>query len=541
MQSSFDANSIREEIEQAPLHENLGALIAEAAEKYPDNLAWVFVEDSRKPLSYRELAELAARSANSFSALGVRRGSRVGVMLPNVPEFLAAWLGLAHLGACMVPINPACTSGELHYSLTDSGAECLLIDAAKLETFSAIEQTGQILHSIRLLAFGEGGSGDVVAWSTLLAGANPIFTPVEPVNPDDVVSIQYTSGSTGKPKGCLLSHRYWLQAGKVLSTVWPRFERIQCDLPFYYMGPLWRFAVAASYGAALCVPRNYSLSRSRERIRDYKYQMAWANNAVAMLPPDPIERENSLKMIAIFGLAKDLHLPLEERYGVPARESFGMTEVGIATYMPFEDSDMSGTGSCGVVAPFREMEIFDSSGRILPRGQVGELCIRGKGIFLGYHNKPEMTAASFHGDWFRSGDLGFADKNGYFYVIGRIKDTIRRSGENISAAEVEGALSTNPDIKEVAVHGVTDSKRGEEVKACIVLQEGLTDRDLTPNMILAHCLNRLTRFKVPRYIQYYRSLPRTGSDKIAKQRLIDGEGEQISATYDAESSVNSAF
>jgi acyl-CoA synthetase (AMP-forming)/AMP-acid ligase II len=449
-----------------------------------------------------------------------------------VPEFLAAWLGLAQLGAWMVPINPACSPGELQYWLTDSGSEWLLIDATRLQTFFAIERTGQAPDGLRLLAFGDCDKPDIAAWSTLLAAANPTFTPRQAVHMDDVVNIQYTSGSTGKPKGCLLSHRYWLQAGKVISTVWPRFERIQCDLPFYYMGPLWRFAVAASYGAALCVPASYSLSRSRERIRDNQYHMAWANNAVAMLPPDPIERQNSLKMIAIFGLAKDLHRPLEERYGAPARESFGMTEVGIATYMPFEDGHMSGTGSCGIVAPFRQMEVFDPSGNIVPRGQIGEICIKGKGIFQRYHNKPEATSDSFHGEWFRSGDLGRMNEDGYFYIIGRIKDTIRRSGENISASEVEGALSTLTAIKEVAVHAVKDDKRGEEVKACIMLQEGLGPDDLAPETIIAHCLHRLTRFKVPRYIQYYRSLPRTGSDKIAKQRLIDGEGEQLSPLYD---------
>lgn len=524
--------SVRSQIEGAELPDNLGALITRAAERYSDNPAWIFVEQQREPLNYLALGELAARSANAFAERGVRRGSRVGVMMPNVPEFLGAWLGLAHLGAWMVPVNPACTSNELQYWLTDSGAEWLLIDTAKLRTFLDMEPIGQALDKSRLLAFGAGDRGGVADWSALLASAQSNFVPRERVSLDDIANIQYTSGSTGKPKGCLLSHRYWLQAGKVISSVWPSFDRIQCDLPFYYMGPMWRFAVAAFYGAALCVPPSYSLSRSRERIREYRYQMAWANNTVAMLPPDPIERDNSLKMIAIFGLSKHLHRSLEERYAAPARESFGMTEVGIATYMPFDDGHMTGSGSCGIVAPFRQMGVFDPSGRLVAQGDVGEICIKGEGIFQGYYNNSPATAAAFHGEWFRSGDLGRVDADGYFYIIGRMKDTIRRSGENISAMEVEEALSTLAGVKEVAVHEVVDDKRGEEIKACIVLRDGLGAEDVTPIMIAAHCRQRLARFKVPRFVQYYRSLPRTGSDKIAKQRLREGEGEKLGPVHD---------
>jgi acyl-CoA synthetase (AMP-forming)/AMP-acid ligase II len=298
------------------------------------------------------------------------------------------------------------------------------------------------------------------------------------------------------------------------------------------MGPLWRFALAAYQGAALCVPPSYSLSRFRERIRDYEYDMAWMTNPVAMLPPDPIERDNKLKMIAIFGLSKDLHRALEQRYGVPVRDSFGMTEVGFSIYMPLQDAHMSGSGSCGIVTPFRELMIADPKGNPLPPGEIGELCIRGKGILHGYYKKPEATAAAFHGDWFRSGDLARQDENGYFYIVGRIKDMIRRSAENISVTEVESALSTLPSIKEVAVHGVKDDKRGEEVKACVILHDGHSAETVPPEAIIAHGRQHLARFKVPRYVQYYVAFPRTGSNKVAKKRLADGEGERLTAIFD---------
>ena len=150
-----------------------------------------------------------------------------------------------------------------------------------------------------------------------------------------------------------------------------------------------------------------------------------------------------------------------------------MTEIGFSIYMPFRDVHMSGSGSCGIAAPFRELMIADPEGKPVPQGEIGELCVAGLGILQGYYKNPEATAAAFHGRWFRTGDLFRQDENGYYYIVGRIKDMIRRSAENISVTEVETALSIMPAIHEVAVHGVKDEKRGEEVKACVVLKARL--------------------------------------------------------------------
>ncbi len=529
---SESPQEFRRRIEADPLPGSIGALLDQAIDRFADKPAWIFVEEDRTPLSYRALGVLVTKSANAFASLGLGKGTHVGVMLPNVPEFLAAWLAIAKLGARMIPINPTYTPDELRYWLTDGDAELLLLDEACLATFAAMQKTGKVLDMGQLVSWGPSRVENIPRWRDLLSKAPATFAPGVAVALDDIVNIQYTSGSTGLPKGCLLSHRYWIQLGKVLAEAWPQFTRIQCDLPFHYMGPMWRFAVAAFQGAALCVPPAYSLTRFRERLRDYQYDMAWMTNPVAMLPPDPIERENKLKMIAIFGLSKDLHRDIERRYGAPVRESYGMTEIGFATYMPFGDAHMSGSGSCGIVAPFRELMIADAQGKPVEEGEIGELCVAGDGILQGYYKKPEATAASFHGKWFRTGDLFRRDANGYYYIIGRLKDMIRRSAENISVTEVETALSTMAAMQEVAVHGVKDEKRGEEVKACVILKPGFDPRSVTPGDILAHCREHLARFKVPRYVQYYKSFPRTGSDKIAKKRLIDGEGEAVTATFD---------
>jgi acyl-coenzyme A synthetase/AMP-(fatty) acid ligase len=321
--------------------------------------------------------------------------------------------------------------------------------------------------------------------------------------------------------------------GKVKSALWPKFERIQCDLPFYYMGPMWRFSVAAFQGAALCVPPAYSLNRYVERLRRYRIDFGWMTDPVAMLPETPEEGDNNLKLIAIFGLSQPLRSAVAHRFKVPVRDSYGMTEIGSGLYVPMDAEEVAKTASCGVPAPFRRCMIADDAGKPVKQGEVGELCVSGPGILQGYYKKPEATANAFwDGKWFRTGDLFRQDENGYFYIVGRIKDMIRRSAENISAIEVEAALSAMLQIQEAAVIGVKDVKRGEEVKACIVLKPEWTPQTATPQMVVEHCRQHLAKFKLPRYVQFYRALPKTGSNKVAKKQLVDGGGQPQTETFD---------
>jgi acyl-CoA synthetase (AMP-forming)/AMP-acid ligase II len=198
-----------------------------------------------------------------------------------------------------------------------------------------------------------------------------------------------------------------------------------------------------------------------------------------------------------------------------------------------EAEDVAKTASCGIPAPFRRCMIADDTGKPVKQGEVGELCVSGPGILQGYYKKPEATANAFwEAKWFRTGDLFRQDESGNFYIVGRIKDMIRRSAENISAIEVEAALSAMPQIQEAAVIGVKDTKRGEEVKACIILKPEWTPQTVTPQMVVEHCRQHLAKFKLPRYVQYYLALPKTGSNKIAKKQLVDGGGQSQTDTFD---------
>ena len=229
----------------------------------------------------------------------------------------------------------------------------------------------------------------------------------------------------------------------------------------------------------------------------------------------------------------ELHAELERRFGFPARAAFGMTEIGTGLMMPIEGEEMVGSGSCGIAGPFREARIADPDGRTLPAGESGELLIRGPGIMRGYYNKPEATAAAFHGDWFRTGDLAVQDEDGFVTIQGRIKEMIRRAGENISASEVEAALLAIPGIAEAAAVPVPDALRGEEVKACVVLAEGRDMADLPPERIIALCSQRLAPFKVPRLIEYRTApLPRSTSGKVRKPELAAEKADPWQGSWD---------
>jgi crotonobetaine/carnitine-CoA ligase len=209
-----------------------------------------------------------------------------------------------------------------------------------------------------------------------------------------------------------------------------------------------------------------------------------------------------------------------------------MTEIGSGMFVPIEATDMIGSGSCGMASPFRELRIADESGRTLGAGETGELLVRGPGILKGYYNNAKATADAFHDDWFRTGDLFRRDERGYFYIVGRLKDMIRRAGENIAAREVEAVLRLLPEIAEAAALPVPDARRGQEVKAVLVLQPGLTPADLPLDRAIAHCEANLARFKVPRYFAFIDKLPKTPSEKIAKHVLTAGVADLRAGAFD---------
>ena len=520
----------RRQIESEPLPPSIAALLDEAAAAVPDRIALDFFENGEQ-LSYEALRRLVNRLANGMARRGIGRGSHVGVMLPNVSALPATWLALARLGAVMVPMNTAYTPREMDYVVVDGEVEWLVIDHACLPTLAGMTQRPARLTDERVVVVGARAAGRL-AWGDLASGESNEFKGAATAGLDDLLNIQYTSGTTGFPKGCMLSQRYWLTIGKVNARRDGRiYERLLSATPFFYMDPQWMMLMAFYQRATLYVARRQSASKFMDWVRRYRINFCLFPEIVFKQPPSPHDRDNEIVRVNVYGLHKENHAALEERFGFVAREAFGMTEIGSGLFMPIEATDMVGSGSCGMPSPFREARVADLDGNTVPVGEVGELLVRGPGILQGYYNKPEATKAAFHGDWFRTGDLFRQDERGYFYIVGRLKEMIRRAGENIAAREIESVLCALADIAEAAAVPVPDETRGEEVKACIVLQPGASRDRVSPQSIIAHCEKGLARFKVPRYIEYLGELPKTASGKIAKH-ILKGVADPIAGCFD---------
>jgi long-chain acyl-CoA synthetase len=530
-QESLPLPEIRLLLEAEALPRNVGALLDEAAEAVPDRIVLHFI-DTGETFTYRDLRAAVNRLANALMAAGVRKGTHVAVMLPNAPEWPITWLALARIGGVAVPVNTRYTARELNYALDDGAADYLVIHESFLTVLAGLPEPVPRIAG-RVIVVGE-ASGEHRGWRELIDSSDPALTVGDEPGPDDVLNIQYTSGTTGFPKGCLLTHRYWLQCAKTHAGCDGRaYARMLAPTPFFYMTPQWLTLMALFTRGTLYVAARQSATRFIEWLHRFRIDFCLFPAAAYKQQPRSIDRDNAIIRVSTYGFPKASQADLEARFDFVAREAFGMTEIGAGLFVPIEASEMTGSGSCGIAVPWRECRIGGPDGKTLPIGEMGELLFRGPGMLKGYFGKPEATAAAFHGEWFRSGDLARMDAHGYVYIVGRAKDMIRRAGENIAANEIEAVVAALDGIAEVAAVPVPDDMRGEEVKIYVVLQGGFAPHQVSPEAIIAHCRKNLATFKVPRYIEYREApLPRTASDKIAKPSLVSEKSDLRMGSWD---------
>jgi acyl-CoA synthetase (AMP-forming)/AMP-acid ligase II len=528
---TLDLEERRRLIEAEPLPRNIHDLISRAASESGDKVLWHFFENGTR-ITYAEMYARVIGLAAGLQSIGIRKGTHVAVMLPNVEAFPLTWLAIGVLGAVMVPVNVGYQRRELVYVLNDSDAEYLVVDASRMDAVSAGIEAGEIrLNRTKIVVAGGPTPHECTDWSALAVCTERPELPQ--VSLDDLLNIQYTSGTTGFPKGCMLTQRYWIVSGKVNAMRDGRkFERILASTPFYYMDPQWLLLMTVYQRATLFVAAKQSASRFTSWLREFGIEFCLFPYVVFKQPTKSDDRVPTVVRGNVYGVPKGIHAALEERFDFCAREAFGMTEVGSAMFMPIEASDMVGSGSCGKPSPFRECRIVDEQGVEVQTGEIGELVIRGPGILVGYYKNAEATRQALRDGWFHTGDLFRRDERGYFYIVGRVKDMIRRSSENIAAREVESVLNSAPSVLESAAIGVPDEVRGEEVKAYLVLKEGVQPTQDVLHEVIAVCTAQLARFKVPRYYSFRASLPKTPSLKIAKQVLKSEALQPQERTFD---------
>jgi crotonobetaine/carnitine-CoA ligase len=302
-------------------------------------------------------------------------------------------------------------------------------------------------------------------------------------------------------------------------------DRMICCLQFFYNDPPWMLLLALRAGTSMVAMRRFSVSRYWRVVRDLDVTVLFGIASTASLllkaPASDDDLQHKVRLSIQVGIPALLHQELVDRWGVPWVEAYGLTETGVIVSTPVEEAArMIGSGSIGVPCPGANVRILNPDGTEAADGQPGEIVVRAPGLMRGYLNKPAETAETFRGGWLHTGDLGRRDAAGYLYFAGRIKDVIRRAGENVAAAEVETVLRSHPAVLEVAAVPVPDDLLGEEVKVHVLLGDGQGQQALPPAELIAFSADRLARYKVPRYVEYRtEDFERTPSMRVKKENL----------------------
>ena len=480
------------------------------------------------PISWQAAAQQVERLRQAYVKAGYGHGHRIGLLLENRPTFLFHWLAANAVGASVVPINADMRAAELLYLIGHSGL-CLVVTLA-----SRAEDLQQAAHRAGVAC----ATVDPDAATMPPAPAAAPLAGTDP-DPDTECALLYTSGTTGQPKGCRLSNDYFLQAGRWYAAldgvcaVRPGLERIITPLPLNHVNAL-AFSAMVVFTAGGCLvqldrfhPKTWwqSVRASGATIVHYLGVMP------AMLlsaPVGPSDGELAVRWGFGAGVDPKNHAPFEQRFGFPLVEAWAMTETGAAAcVMANTPPRHVGTRCFGIAGPEVEIRLVDDAGQDVPDGEQGELLVRRAGpdprrfFFSGYLKNDAATDEAWAGGWFHTGDTVRRDAAGHLYFVDRKKNVIRRSGENISAVEVESVLNQHPAVKTAAVAAAPDDVRGDEVLACVVLREAVAEaeRPALAARIVAHALRELAYYKAPGYVAFVDSLPLTASQKVQRGEL----------------------
>ncbi|NIE72950.1 acyl--CoA ligase [Pantoea sp. Ap-967] len=514
-------------IEQTVFPASIPAVLDRAAQRFGDAPAIDFFERGES-LSFTALRDTSHKLASALHRLGVKQGTHVALLISNRIEYPVAWLALGILGAVAVPVVTGSTARELKFIFQDANIEFLVVEDTYLAT--ALEAEAGVDPG-KLVLVGEEQAG-FQAYSSLLSAGDSGFTPVNSIEGGQLMNIQYTSGTTGLPKGVMQDHRFWVLAGAIPALMLPNLQSVLSDHPWYYIDPQWMLMTGLYSGARVDFSNGMSVRKFLGWLESRESSLVWFPDPLLKLPETEQDSKNQVQLFMGYHLSTDMQAAIQRRYQAPVREFYGMTEIALGICVPLDCDDPEAIGSCGVPGPFRRARIVDGQGNDVQPGQVGELWITGDGIFSGYYNRPEINAELLVDGWFRTGDLFCQDEKGYFHIVGRIKDMIKRSGENIAALEVEQVLMDLAGIEEAAVVAVPDTDRDQEVKAYVKLARGFTQESVGLSDIHAHCAGLLAKFKIPRYIQYVEEFIYTPSNKVAKHLLVKGVDDLRINSYD---------
>jgi long-chain acyl-CoA synthetase len=482
--------------------------------------------------TFAQARERVAAVAAHLAELGVQQGDRVAIAMRNLPEWPLAFWAATSIGAVAVPLNAWWTGPELAYGLADSGARVLFADAERLERLAPHLAETPVEHVL-----------------SDLADLPPAELPDVEVAPDDVATIMYTSGTTGRPKGAVGTHRNicshvmnsmyaaargaaappTVDAGTTGAAAPPAPPATLLTFPLFHVGGLHSFLVPYTVaGGKVVLLYKWDAALALELIvREGITAVAGVPTTMFELLDEARKRGSDLSSLAGIASGATLVPPelvrrIDDQLASRAAPTngYGLTETSGAAIANAGADYVARPDSVGrPISPVMDVRIADPDGLPVPTGETGEIWISGPTVFAGYFNLPDATAAAIEGGWFRTGDVGRIDDDGFVYVVDRLKDVIIRGGENIYAAEVEAALYEHPDVAEAAIVGVPDERLGEQVAAFVRLRKGSTADSAA---LQTHVAGRLAAFKVPSIVQISdEALPRNAAGKVLKRELRD--------------------
>lgn len=519
-------------------------LFEEAVSVNPDGIATLF---AGARLSYRKLGEKIDQFANVLSGLGVKKGDRVAIVLPNIPAYPIAHFAVLKLGGILVPTNPLYVERELAFQLNNSGAETVIILDQLYEKLSKVRKDTSVKRIIlaevkdflpmvlgvlyglknKSLVQADESKGIYTYRNLMKQSFKPV--PAAKVDPDETAIFLYTGGTTGISKGAVLTHRNLVvNVYQTKSWLWsmnPGQDVLLCALPFFHsygMTTGLHLAVV-SHSTMLLVPR-FELVDVVKQIKKYKPTIFCGvpslYNAISRYSKVSSSDVSSIQLCISGGAAlpADVQSRFEELTGGKLVEGYGLSETSpVALVNPIHGHRKSGT--IGVPIPNTEAKVVHLENREnLNPGQVGELAIKGPQVMKGYWKMPEETSEVLQDGWLYTGDMAIMDQEGFFSIVDRKKDMIISAGMNIYPREVEEVLHQHPNIVEAAVVGIPSKVREETVKAYVVLEE---NQELTQQELIQFCTDKLAKYKIPKRIEFVKELPKSALGKVLKRVLTE--------------------
>ncbi len=489
----------------------------------------------KKPISFYQTNKLANKIANGLIKLGIKKQEKVAVYMPNSDDYIITWFGILKMGAVMVPINTAYVMDFLQYIIDSSDAKVLFIAEEYLDRMPPIaDKIPQLEHVIvwtrdGKLKFKKHGFNfkKMISYPKFI-GAQSTKEPNVDITFMDYARLMYTSGTTGRSKGVMRPSAADYSSARnyaEIMDVGPKDICFTCLPLFHSNAMVMTVYPALIKGAKTVVEEKYSASKFWKWIVDHEVTKFNIVGTVSYFlwntPPVPEEKEHKVKLVLGSPAPHDMIEEFMKRFNIKFMEGYGLTEIGQCTWMrpgePFR------VGSCGKEAPNYEIKVADpETDEEVPRGQIGEIIVRPRipNVMLHYYHKmPEKTVQDFRNFWFHTGDAGRMDEDGYIYFVDRVKDYIRRRGENISSFEVEKIVNSYPDVEESAAIGVKAEEGKYAENELMVLVIPKEEKEIDPEQLIKFLEPKMPKFMIPRYIRFVKSFPKTGTQRTQKNKL----------------------